>query len=124
MDRACWTRAGHDPAIVYDPVTDTFSQWIGDGMALGADETQSFQEEESTRWQPGMIVLIGTDGIWETENPAGEMFGKDRVRSIIRENREGNAADILQAVVNAIEDFRKEATQLDDITLVVVKIIE
>jgi phosphoserine phosphatase RsbU/P len=122
--RACWTRAGHDPAIVYDPVTDTFSQWIGDGMALGVDDAQSFQENQFDQWHPGLIILIGTDGIWETANPAGEMFRKDRLRSIMRENREGSAADIVQAVLNAIQDFRQEAVQLDDITLVVVKIIE
>ncbi len=122
--RACWTRAGHDPAIVYDPLTDTFTDWIGEGMALGVDETQSFQENQFDQWNPGRIILIGTDGIWETENPDGEMFGKDRLRSVIRENREGSAADILQAVLDAIQDFRQEASQLDDITLVVVKIVE
>lgn len=122
--RASWTRAGHDPAIVYDPVTDAFSQWIGEGMALGVDETQAFQENQVDQWSSGCIILIGTDGIWETENPAGEMFRKDRVRSIIRENREGSAADIMQAVLNAVRDFRQEAAQLDDITLVVVKILE
>jgi phosphoserine phosphatase RsbU/P len=110
--------------MVYDPVTDTFSQWLGEGMALGVDDAQSLQENQFDQWHPGLIILIGTDGIWETENPAGEMFGKDRLRSIMRENREGSAADILQAVLNAIQEFRQEAAQVDDITLVVVKIIE
>jgi phosphoserine phosphatase RsbU/P len=122
--RAYWTRAGHDPAIVYDPLTDTFSDWIGEGMALGVDETQSFQENQFDQWNPGLIILIGTDGIWETENQDGAMFGKDRLRFIMRENRDSSAADILQAILDAIRDFRQEAAQLDDITLVVVKIVE
>ena len=120
----CWTRAGHDPAIVYDPVTDSFSDWIGEGMALGVDETQSFQENRFDHWNPGIVILIGTDGIWETEDPGGAMFGKDRLRSILREHREESAAEILQAILDAVRDFRREATQFDDITLVVVKIVE
>lgn len=120
----CWARAGHDPALVYDPVTDTFSQWIGEGVALGVEETHSFQENEFSQWHAGLIILIGTDGIWETESPEGEMFGKDRLHAILRENREASAAEILQAVLDSVRDFRREAPQLDDITLVVVKIIE
>lgn len=120
----CWTRAGHDPAIVYDPVADSFSDWIGEGMALGVDETQSFQENRFDHWNPGIVILIGTDGIWETEDPGGVMFGKDRLRSILREHREESAAEILQAILDTIRDFRREAIQFDDITLVVVKIVE
>jgi sigma-B regulation protein RsbU (phosphoserine phosphatase) len=52
------------------------------------------------------------------------MFGKDRLRSILREHREESAAEILQAILDAVRDFRREATQFDDITLVVVKIVE
>ncbi len=120
----CWARAGHDPALVYDPVTDTFSQWIGESVPLGVEETRSFQENVFSNWHAGLIILIGTDGIWETENPEGEMFRKDRLHAIIRDNREASAAEILQAVLNAVRDFRREAPQLDDITLVVVKIVD
>ncbi|HBZ54549.1 MAG TPA: phosphatase, partial [Syntrophobacteraceae bacterium] len=120
----CWSRAGHDPAIVYDPRSDVSTDWIGEGMALGVDELQSFEENKASQWQPGMIIVIGTDGIWEAENTDGEMFGKDRLRAVIREARQGSAADILQAILDAVRGFREEAPQLDDITLVVVKIVD
>ena len=29
--------------------------------------------------------MIGTDGIWESRNPAGEFYGKDRLRDLTRE---------------------------------------
>ena len=32
-----WVRAGHEPAIVYDPASDRFDELNGDGMALGID---------------------------------------------------------------------------------------
>ncbi len=117
-----WVRAGHDPAMVYDPVADRFSDRVGEGMALGIDEEQSFQENQDSTWIPGQVLLLGTDGIWETENPDGELFGKDRVRSIIRHHHNSSAAGILQAIIDGLSGFRQSAPQHDDITLVVVKI--
>lgn len=121
--QASWIRAGHDPATVYDPCTDAFSDCVGEGMAMGVDQCQLFQENQLDGWNPGRVILIGTDGIWETENADGVMFGKDRLRALIRSHRDGSAADILQAIIDAIQNFRQTAPQLDDITLVVVKII-
>ncbi|NOR10660.1 MAG: SpoIIE family protein phosphatase, partial [Desulfovibrionaceae bacterium] len=82
-----WVRAGHEPAIVYDSSTDSFTELHGDGIALGVDETWSFQENRQELWSDSQIVLIGTDGIWESENPQGEGFGKKRLREIIRKHK-------------------------------------
>jgi phosphoserine phosphatase RsbU/P len=95
---------------------------VGEGMAIGIDEAQSFQENQRSGWGPGQIILIGTDGIWETENADGEVFGKDRVRAVIREHRDSLAEGILQAILDAIGSFRQSVPQGDDITLVVVRI--
>ena len=34
--------------------------------------------------RPGQVVLVGTDGVWEMPNAAGEQFGKQRLRDVIR----------------------------------------
>jgi sigma-B regulation protein RsbU (phosphoserine phosphatase) len=34
-----WVRAGHDPALAYDPATDTFDELKGQGVPLGFDTT-------------------------------------------------------------------------------------
>jgi sigma-B regulation protein RsbU (phosphoserine phosphatase) len=117
-----WVRAGHDPAMVYEPSADAFSELRGDGMALGIDNGMQFQEYTYARWAEGLIILIGTDGIWETENPQGESFGKQRVQESIREHRECSSQEIVQAILDALVSFRQTAPQEDDITLVVVKI--
>jgi phosphoserine phosphatase RsbU/P len=118
-----WVRAGHDPAILYDPATDSFTELRGEGMplALGIDEAAQFQDYEYQPWRGGQIMLIGTDGIWETENPQSELFGKDRVRELIREHRGDTSQDILQAILDALPAFRQTAPQKDDVTLVLVK---
>ncbi len=116
-----WVRAGHDPAVVYDPGSDRFTQLKGSGIALGFDETASFHEYRFTRWPRGGIIVIGTDGIWETENDRSEAFGKERLNQIIRHNSHLPAADLAQAIMDSLSAFRGSVPQHDDVTLVVMK---
>ncbi len=119
--RIHWVRAGHDPAIVYNPATDTFNELNGDGAALGVDETWSYQEYEHSELSAGQIILIGTDGIWETENAQGQRLGKDRVKQTLRQHQESASQEILQAIIDEVVEFRQSIKQADDITLVVIK---
>jgi len=66
-------------------------------------------------------IEVGTDGIWEAANPAGELFGKDRLRWVLVEHAEESAAEIHAAVVAAVNAFRAAAPQKDDMTLVAIK---
>lgn len=116
-----WVRAGHDPAIVYDPRRDRFEELVGQGVVLRLNEAWNFEEQVLTGWTPDQLILVGTDGIWEAENPAGEMFGKERLRSILRRCHERPATMILQDIVDALGRFRNGSHQNDDITLVVIK---
>ena len=66
--------------------------------------------------------MIGTDGIWETHSPAGDMFGKERLKNIIREYCRESAQDIVQTVIKQVKAFRHPLENEDDITLVVIKV--
>jgi sigma-B regulation protein RsbU (phosphoserine phosphatase) len=72
--------------------------------------------------KPGQLILIGTDGVWEMPNAAGEPFGKDRLRSVIRESSGKPAAEIVAAICDRLTHFRGDAKQVDDVTFVVVKL--
>jgi phosphoserine phosphatase RsbU/P len=50
------------------------------------------------------------------------MFEKERVKALIRKHRYDSAKQILDAIVNALSDFRGNQPQDDDVTLVVIKI--
>lgn len=117
-----WVRAGHDPAIVYDPVQDEFEELKGSGLALGLDEKFAYEEDVKTELTSGQIIAIGTDGIWEAFNRDGEMYGKKRFHSIIRKNASAEATDILNAIYSDLDSFRSGLKPEDDITLVVIKL--
>jgi sigma-B regulation protein RsbU (phosphoserine phosphatase) len=117
-----WVNAGHEPAMIFDPVKDTFNDLNGgNNLALGVFEDTEFKEAHQ-EVAPGQIIVIATDGIWEARNPKGEMFSKDRIRKIIRRNATQTANDIQYAILDSLKRFQKEVKLEDDMTLVVIKI--
>jgi sigma-B regulation protein RsbU (phosphoserine phosphatase) len=117
-----WVRAGHDPGLLYNPRTDAFTDLQGGGVALGIDRSYEFEEGIYQDLGRDCLLVFGTDGIWETENPAGEAFGKDRLKEMVRQNQHLTASDLVQAVSNALDAFRDGAPQTDDATIVVARI--
>jgi sigma-B regulation protein RsbU (phosphoserine phosphatase) len=122
--KAQWVRAGHDPAIFYDPGTDAFEELGGSGIALGIDEDWNYKEYTKTGLKRGQIIFLSTDGIWEAFNQKGEMFGKERIYDIIRKNSSVSADEIIKIMLNSLESFQQGAPIEDDITLVIIKITD
>jgi phosphoserine phosphatase RsbU/P len=116
-----WIRAGHDPGVLYDIRRDVFSELAGEGAPLGLSEHTRFVAS-AMEIIPGHVIVIGTDGIWETRNPAGEMFGKARLTELIRQHAETSAQGIVLAVLDAVEEFRGSGEPEDDITLMALKV--
>jgi sigma-B regulation protein RsbU (phosphoserine phosphatase) len=118
-----WVRAGHEPAVMFSPASVVFRELGGDGMALGVVEDTDYRDYLQQGWEPGTVVVIGTDGITETRNRSGDLFGSERIRDIIRTHAASSAAGIQSAVIEAVQTFRGDAPQEDDVTLVVVKLL-
>jgi len=118
--RITWVRAGHDPVLVYSPDKDLFEKLKGEGLPLGVVEDWQYLDYQTTL-QPGQILVLTTDGVWEARNKKGEMFGRKRFKEIIRRHADAGAEGIRLAIIDAIAAFRGEAQQEDDITLVVLK---
>jgi phosphoserine phosphatase RsbU/P len=119
-----WIRAGHEPALLYDPELDRFEELKGAGIALGVDENYRYQSNRKEALKKGQLLIVGTDGIWEGHNKAGEMFGKQRVQEIIRRNASLRAEDILEKIFREQRQFTHDARAEDDLTLVVLKVTQ
>ena len=119
-----WVRAGHDPAIFYNPQSEQIEDLLGEGMALGVDENHEYVEYTKHGLAPGQIIVLGTDGIWEAHNSRGEMYGKDHLFRIIRQYSDVDAKGLLTACLYNLEKFRDGLAPEDDVTLIVIKITE
>ena len=116
-----YVRAGHDPAIFYDPNTNEFEELGGTGMALGVDKDWNVEAYTKTPLKNGQIIFLGTDGFWEARNLQGEMFGKEPIYDILRNKSSLTANEILNAMIESLKSFQKGAKIEDDITSVIIK---
>ena len=122
-NRLEWIRAGHDPALLYDPVNDGFKELKGPGLVLGIDRDYPYISQQIEGVQPGQIVALVTDGIWEGCNRSGESFGKERLKDTIRQYSKESSEVILEKIILTFEQFTAGVVSEDDITLVIVKIV-
>ena len=119
--KAAWVRAGHDPALIYCPVQDVFTELGADaGLPLGVERERSYREEFGDV-RPGQLIAIGTDGIWEARSADGEMFGKEQFKAVLRAHATGAAREVVDAVFDAVREHSGGVKLEDDVTLVVIK---
>jgi sigma-B regulation protein RsbU (phosphoserine phosphatase) len=127
IDRATrslqWIRAGHDPAWLARGAPTSLTLLDGPGIALGIDDQYAFTARSVSSLNPGDLVFIGTDGIWETIGPDNTLFGKHRLEELIAQNAWRPAKEICDTVLEALNDFRGDIKQQDDVSLVAIKVL-
>ncbi len=121
--RLRWVRAGHDPALLYDPNTDRFVELSGPGIALGVDEEYTYQQQQTEQLLRDQVIVLTTDGIFEACNQNGEMFGKQRLKSVVRRDHSKSSQAILDNIMLEHARFTYGVDREDDLTLVIVKIV-
>jgi sigma-B regulation protein RsbU (phosphoserine phosphatase) len=113
--------AGHNPPRRKRCAGGGISSLEGvQGIPLGISLEQKYRDRTELL-QPGDQVIFYTDGITEATNPAGEMFGLQRLDAVLQDCRE-DASDLLGAVLGAVEGFTQGRPPADDRTLLVAKI--
>jgi len=116
-----YVSAGHDPTLVYIPGEDRFEELRTDDIPLGITEDWEYREYHRASLNPGEVLVIATDGVWDTRSEEGKLFGKERFNDVIRNNAQRSANEIINAVIGTLNRFRKTEPQRDDITLVIIK---
>lgn len=116
-----WVRCGHEPALVFCIKSKTFTELKGKGISMGVDQTWKYQRNTMEFLGEEQVVLVGTDGIWDVENLAGDQFGKERTKEIIEQSSHLTAQGIIDAIMFEIDTFCLNQAQNDDITLAIIK---
>jgi sigma-B regulation protein RsbU (phosphoserine phosphatase) len=75
---------------------------------------------ESRQLAPKDRLVLYSDGVTEAQNPAGEFFGRTRLREAIARAGGLDCSGMHEAIVQSLRDFTGGAEQSDDVTLVVV----
>jgi sigma-B regulation protein RsbU (phosphoserine phosphatase) len=71
--------------------------------------------------QPGDQLVIYSDGLTDSQNSAGEFFGRSRLQEIVLAQAGQPGSALHQAILDAVESFTAGQEQADDLTLVVIE---
>ena len=118
-----WIRAGHEPALLFIPSTGEFHKLIESGMAFGVDKDAQIKEHEINGWESGTILMIYSDGLKESRNDEGEMYGEDRIINVIKTNSKESAKTIENELIEDRKNFCGSLPIEDDITIVTIKFL-
>lgn len=125
--RMSYARAGHNPILRFDHATGETEVLFSGGLGLGLDNGDRFDriiEERHVTLDAGDVFLFFTDGLSEAMNEASELYGENRLRSVLASVRShGLDEDALKdRILEDIRAFVGSAAQHDDMTMVVLKV--
>jgi sigma-B regulation protein RsbU (phosphoserine phosphatase) len=124
--RLTYCNAGHNPPILLRGQAGVGRNvdWLTPtGPAVGLTEGSSFADE-AISLGPGDLLVLYTDGVTEATNPLGEFFGPERLTTIVADNASLAAHDLLHALREGLQSFTERATQADDVTILVLRVVD
>ncbi|MBP6407236.1 MAG: SpoIIE family protein phosphatase [Fusobacteriaceae bacterium] len=116
-----YSNAGHNPLLVYKAKEIRVEEENVKGTAIGFLEGYKYKLGKIVL-NEGDVLLYYTDGITEAENANKELFGIERLKRVLLENSYKSAQSIKEEILKEVDNFREGYEQVDDITLLVVKI--
>ncbi len=116
-----YVSAGHPPGYLLAPDGTVRLELRRTGVPLGMRPNTEYRSQPPLRLEPGEVALLLTDGIEEAMGPGAEMFGTDRLLAVLRTHRHRTAAQIVDALYQAVRQFCEGAEQEDDVTAIVLK---
>ena len=119
-----YVNAGHNPPVLRRKKGDgyEFLRLEEGGTVIGLFPDFPYKEAE-IEMHSGDILVAYTDGISEAMNHAEEEFDEERLLEAIRTCPARSAANISSYILERVDAFTAGASQHDDMTIVVVRLL-
>jgi sigma-B regulation protein RsbU (phosphoserine phosphatase) len=92
-----------------------------EGFPLGLFPDVAY-DEVSLAAQSGDAIVFVSDGILDAENAQGEMYGHDRLATLLCAHRDQPAAEIADAILADVARFQGAQDRFDDETIIVLRV--
>jgi sigma-B regulation protein RsbU (phosphoserine phosphatase) len=128
LDAECgvfrYSAAGHPPLLWWSADQEQLMHIESNGLLLGIDTECTYPSCE-LHFHCGDRFLLCTDGLIEPENAQGQSFGERQLEHVIRTGQGLPASELAERLIGAVKSWQADpATQQDDITLVVVDVLQ
>lgn len=119
--RLDWASAGHGP-VLWSPSTGAPLQEL-DTTCLPLGVTADIPQEDSAHLQlePGGMLIISSDGIFEAPNAAKELYGIERLVNLLKSSANHPPEEIIRRTQEAMLSWQGRTEPHDDQTLVIVR---
>ncbi len=118
-----FARAGHCPlAVVPADAAQPVALLRAPGLGLGLDRKgrfAAFAQAQRVALVPGDALVLITDGVVESRNPAGEEYGYDRLREALDTLRGRSAEAVHHGLIAHLRGFLQGEPYTDDTTILV-----
>ena len=115
-----YVNAGHNPQFVLH-ASGGVEAMPATGLPIALYPGQPYAEAV-VPVRSGDLIFFYTDGLLETENENGEMFGPDRLQALLTREHAQGIDTILQHVETTVRQFRGRTEPFDDATMMALKL--
>lgn len=113
--------AGQGPVLHYH-YGQRHCEWINAStVPLGIMDAPEPVRPVPMTMEPGDIVALLTDGVYEYHNRQGQQLGTEPVGRVVDENRDQPAQQVLDRLLQLLDEFGCGAAQSDDVTGILVR---
>ncbi len=121
LGRLIYCNAGHHPPLLIRNRQDQIVQKLNpNGMALGIDENAAWVAV-SQKIDVDDTLLLYTDGVVEANNLEGSFYGLDNLVEKTKVIANRPSQWIIRTIKEDVSEFRGEASQSDDMTMVCIR---
>jgi len=116
-----YCNCGHEPTVLIrgEEILDLDKG----GLVLGVDNNAEYKVE-TAELKKGDCLLFYTDGLTDAADFDGRLWGKERMLEAVRNSCEGTAEQMIKGMLGYRRRFTGLASQIDDTSIIIVKVGE
>jgi len=112
---------GQGPILHYKYASRACDWYKPTTFPVGILEMAEPKNASTLNMEPGDILVLLSDGVYEYVNRQGAQFGEERIAGLMKYHYDLPMPELGRQIFSALEDFGAGAEQADDISIVLVK---
>jgi len=119
--RLTYSSAGHHFPYHYSASEAALYSLESIAYPLGVRRDTHYKKK-SAHFKPGDLLIFYSDGIIETMDGKGELFGFERFEELIVRNAHLAPAELKESILRELKEFARGTPQGDDIAVIIIKV--
>ena len=119
--RVDYQSGGQGPILHFHAAAASCTRHGPTSFPLGAMPIAALRPAPTLELQPGDILVLLSDGVYEYQDPRHEEFGDARVEAIVAAHAARPMAELASILDRELRAFARGAPQQDDVTMVLIK---